>query len=155
MASGSIEKDMQYIAKAYYDANGDAQTLESSSDDNTAFLLEFSVHNSKSVTTNANSNKRILFKDFYNNLFDTEDKTFYYRQPYILHIPVISGFNTGVGKNGSNAICYITASQANGYNFASGYTIGWRSMSSSNVTSTARITVTLIPPYLVDDDGST
>ena len=63
MASGSIEKDMQYIAKAYYDANGDAQTLESSSDDNTAFLLEFSVHNSKSVTTNANSNKRILFKE--------------------------------------------------------------------------------------------
>lgn len=155
MASGSIENDIQYIAKEYYDANADAQTLESSSDDNTAFLLEFSVHNSKSVTTNATSNKRVLFKDFYSNLFDTEDKTFYYRQPYFLHIPVISGFNTGVGKNGSNGIAYITACPANGYNFASGYTMAWRSMSSSNVTSTARITVTLIPPYLVDDDGRT
>jgi hypothetical protein len=150
MANGNVEKNPQYIVKQYTDENSVVNDIEPSSADDAVYLMEFNV-----TTTHSNSASsnywRIQSHDFYEDadIFNPKDKTYYRRQPMFLHINVISSFNTCVGQNRNMPISFLHPCSS----------LDWKSTThpmggtheSGTATSTVKLKVTLIPPYLVDD----
>lgn len=152
MASGSAERSNQYKT-ANITQSSVTTTIETFPDSDAFYLMEFGVVGSKTITTTASSGQSIKYADLFagNNISILEYKGYYKRQPYALHVQAISSFNCSYGTSKIFCICCVQPNIGASATIDSQRAIGARSGSSGS--SNFRVYVTLIPPYLVDDDG--
>lgn len=152
MASGSAERSNQYKTVAITESSV-TTNVETFPDEDAFYLMEFDVMGIANVSTSSNATATVYFNTFFEQeeITELKDKGYYKRQPYALHVQAINSFNACFGANKAIVVCTVRPNAGSGLTVDSVRGMGTRSYSSG--AKLFRVGVTLIPPYLVDDDG--